>query len=213
MSNVSKSFWKFSKTEIISVVIIVLILIAISIPNFASSIVRYRDQVRSDDLLTLQKALDSYRSDAGYFPQSTSDGRMIACQDKNGPKEYDKKGNLVIKLVPCQWGIDPLTDIEKGGSKIYLDRIPEDPQGASGIHYTYLSDGQRYQLLVSFEDKDEPGYDQKVADRGVSCGERNCNVERVVNVPPYITIEEYDLQLYCQQFPKDAKCKGVHLSQ
>jgi hypothetical protein len=168
--------------------------------------------VRRDDLQTLQKALDSYRSDFGFYPKSTPDGRMIACQDKNIPKEHDKNGKFVVKIAPCEWGVDPLTDIEKGGSKVYLDKLPMDPQEASGVHYTYFSDGERYQLFVSFEDKSEPEYDQKVVKLGVSCGERVCNVERAVNVPPYMAIEEYDLQLYCSQHPEDKpKCTNVQI--
>ncbi len=63
--------------------------------------------------------------------------------------------------------------------------------------------------MASLESPDEAGYDQKLVDRNVSCGNRTCNLGRVDNVPLYISIEEYNLRVYCVTHPKDAKCINV----
>jgi type II secretory pathway pseudopilin PulG len=179
----------FSKSEIISLVVIFLVLIGVSWPNFALSLRRSRDQIRRDDMGNIQAAIDAYYDDYGMFPASTDDGKIIAC--KNGS---------------CDWGKDTWVNLTPGVNKVYMKVIPTDPNYKSGTNYLYFSDGSRYQLLGALEGADEPSYDVKLADRKVMCGNKICNMGRVNNVPMYITIEEYDLQIHCAQHPKDIKC-------
>jgi type II secretory pathway pseudopilin PulG len=192
---------KFSKGEIISIAIIFLGLIGISWPNFALSLRRARDQVRRDDIGNLQQAITDYYSDYGLYPSSTADGRIIACK---GSAQNGK-----ITLVACAWGHDTWVNLTPGVNKVYMKTLPGDPSQPQGVNYVYFSDGSRYQIYASFEGKDEPEVDLKVTALGIKCGSRVCNVGRAVNVPLYISIQEYDLQIYCGQHPNDTKCKGV----
>ena len=189
---------RFSKPEIISIALIFLILIVISWPNFSSSLRRARDQVRRDDIGNIQTAITDYYTDYGIYPASTSDGRMVVCK---GPVISGK-----TTLVACNWGKDPWVSLTPGTNKTYVHTLPGDPNQPQGVNYAYFSDGSRYQLLASFEGKDEPEYDSKLVARGVMCGTRVCNVGRAVSVPLYISIQEYDFQIYCGQHPKDVKC-------
>lgn len=195
----------FTKNELISVIIIFIILITVSWPNFALSLRRARDQTRRDDIGNIQAAIDAYYADYGVFPLSTEDGKMVVCKNPNstGIPGGDSK---LIDLIACTWGQDAWLNLTPGVNKTYMSRLPGDPNNAKGVNYVYFSDGSRYQLFASLESADEPGYDAKLAARHVKCGTRECNLGRVNNVPMYITIEEYDLQIYCGQHPKDIRC-------
>ena len=188
----------FSKPEIISLLVIFFVLVAVSWPNFALSLRRARDQVRRDDVGNIQAAITDYYADYGIYPSSTSDGRIIACKD---PAQNGK-----ITLIPCNWGKDPWINLTTGVNKVYMNRVPGDPNQPQGVNYDYFSDGSRYQIFASFEGKDESEVDPKVIAMGFKCGTRVCNVGRAINVPLYISIPEYDLQIYCGQHPKDLKC-------
>lgn len=199
----------FSKQEIVGLLIIFLILIGVSWPNFALSLRRARDQIRRDDIGNIQAAIGAYYSDYGIYPASTEDGKIIACKDPSEDSSkptFDVNGNPEIKLVPCNWGRDTWINLTPGVNKTYLKVIPGDPEYDKGISYAYFSDGSRYQLMGSLESSDEPGYDEKLFERSVSCGARTCNMGRNQNVPLYISIEEYNLQIHCATYPKDLKC-------
>jgi type II secretory pathway pseudopilin PulG len=189
-----KSMNFFSRSEVISIIVIFLILIAVSWPNFALSLRRARDQVRRDDIGQIQSAIDEYYADYGVFPMSTSDGRMIVCK---GPGE---------NLIACNWGHDTWINLTPGVNKVYMNVLPGDPNLSYGTTYDYFSDGSRYQLFGALEGIDEPGYDAKLAVRGVKCGNKICSIGRANNVPLYMSIEEYDLQIYCAAHPGSAKC-------
>jgi type II secretory pathway pseudopilin PulG len=184
----------FSKPELISVILIFLVLVAVSWPNFSLSMRRARDQIRRDDIGNIQSAIDEYYADYGIFPASTTDGKMVVC-----------KGSSEAQ-VPCDWGRDTWINLTPGVNKVYMKVLPGDPKLSDGTSYYYSSDGSRYQLFGSLEGVDEPEYDAKLAARGVKCGDKVCNIGRANNVPLYITVEEYGLQILCSQHPKDPKC-------
>lgn len=186
----------FTKSEIISLIIIFAVLIGVSWPNFSLSLRRARDQVRRDDIGAIQGAIDDYYLDYGIFPASTPDGKMMVCP-----------GQKV-----CVWGKDPWISLTPGVNKTYMSTLPGDPNLNKGTTYLYFSDGSRYQLFASQEGSDEPEYDTKLAARGVKCGNKICNTGRANNVPLYITVEEYGLQILCSQHPKDAKCLNRQIS-
>lgn len=169
----------FSKSEIISLFVIFLILIAISIPNFVVSLRRARDQVRKDDLGGLVPALGLYHEDFGIFPLSSSDGRIVACK---------KSGNLVVNYIPCNWGVDAFD--------AYMPLLPRDPDYQKGAGYRYISDGSRFQIYVSLENNDDPEYDPKIIARNLMCGNLICNAGRGYGrTPTNISLEEYEAQL------------------
>ncbi len=167
----------FNKEETISIIIIFTILIMISIPNFASSIRRSRDQVRRDDMGALSDALTSYRDDFGAFPAS-KDGMILGCKKDGDKSQVSKDGKPLVNLVPCQWGKDSLVDLTPGSSKVYLKIMPSDPDLNKGVTYTYFSDGSTYQVFASFEEEDEAEYDKRIVARNIACGVKVCNTGR-----------------------------------
>lgn len=191
----------FSKIEMLSVVVIFLILVGISWPNFTVSLRRARDQIRRDDMGLVQTAITNYYTDHGYYPPSSPDGKFIVCKDGSG------------NPIACEWGqewVSPVfTDKKVYVDKVYMKNLPQDPNFASGTSFAYFSDAGRYQLFGALEGTDEPEYDSKLVARGIACGNKVCNIGRAYNVPLYMTIEEYNLMVYCSQKPKDPKCVNV----
>lgn len=168
----------FSKLEIRALVVIFLILVAISIPNFITSLRRARDQVRKDDMGALEHALGDYFADFRSFPLNSSDGKIAACKNPGDKVEIDKTGRLVVNFVPCEWGRDAIVDLTPGSTKEYMHILPRDPNYQKGATYQYLSDGQRFQIFVSLEGKDEPEYDPQIIARNIMCGNVICNAGR-----------------------------------
>lgn len=179
----------FSKPELISILVIFLILVVVSLPNFILSMRRARDQIRRDDIGNIQAAIDEYFDDYGIFPASSPDGKLAVCKGV------------------CTWGKDTWINLTPGVTKTYMKVIPGDPYLNKGVSYSYFSDGSRYQLLAYLEGgKDEIEYDGRLEARGVKCGEKICNLGRANNVPLYISVEEYGLQVLCSQHPDNEKC-------
>ena len=180
----------FSRSEIISLVVILAILIAVSVPNFIVSLRRARDQVRRDDMGTLVHALDEYLADVKALPPAAPDGRIMDCLRPGDKPVKDKKGNWTFDPIPCDWGKDSLTDVVSG--KNYMSILPGDPDYQKGLKYLYFSDGNRYQIYAAMEGADEPEVDPKIIALGLACGNKVCNVGRSYNVPNDISIVEYD---------------------
>lgn len=180
----------FSKSEIRALIVIFLILVAISIPNFAISLRRARDQVRKDDMGALQKALGEYFVKFRQFPSSSEDGRIVACKNPGDEITLDKYGRIQGNLVPCDWGKDRFEDLTSGGQTVYMNILPREPNYQKGAAYRYVSDGQHTQIFVSLEGKDEPEYDQKIIARGISCGDLVCNAGRSYGCPTDKTFEQ-----------------------
>lgn len=183
----------FSKSEGIAVAVIFLILIGISVPNFVVSLRRARDQVRKDDMGALIHALGEYTADFGEFPAGSPDGKILACKRSGDVVTKDKKGQLVVNLIPCEWGKDIFKDLTPDSTKVYMQIMPQDPDyNKNGAVYRYYSDGDRYQILVALEGKDEVEIDSAVVARNISCGVRICNSGRAFNCPIDMSIEDYD---------------------
>ena len=180
----------FTKSEKISLLIIFIILIAVSVPNFVVSLRRARDQVRRDDMGVLVHALDEYVADNRSLPLASPDGRIMDCLASGDKPFQDKKGFWVVNPIPCEWGTDALADLITG--KVYMPILPRDPGYQKGSNYLYFSDGNRYQLYAAMEGMDEAEVDSKIIARNLICGVAVCNVGRSYNVPTDISIEEYD---------------------
>lgn len=181
----------FTKNELIGIVAIFLVLIAVSVPNFALSLRRARDQVRRDDLGALVHALDEYVSDFGELPPASPDGRIMDCVKPGDTVKIDKKGRLVVDLVPCNWGRDALVDLTPGSSKVYMPILPRDPDYNKGVTYIYFSDGSHYQIFAYMEGgRDEADYDPVIVGRNIMCGVKVCNVGREYGCPVSKTLQE-----------------------
>ena len=187
----------FTKSELISVVIIFTVLAAISIPNFILSLTKSRDQSRKDDLGTMVSALDNYYTDFGEFPKSSPDGKIVACKKPEDQVKVDIKGHVIVNLIPCEWGKDSIVDFTPGSTKVYIAQIPRDPDYLTrGSSYLYFSNGIRYQLYASLESHDWDEYDPKIEARHLLCGTKICNIGRSFSqTPTDISIEEYEIKL------------------
>lgn len=154
---------KFTQQEIKVTAIIFFILILISTPNFISSMRRSRNQIRRDDLGSMQRMIDSYYAKYKVFPTSTADGKILACGG------------------PCEYGQDQFYNI---------GRIPGDPQSAKGVSYVYFSGIDMYQIFIYQEGENEIEYSPLIEARGVKCGTKICNTGRSYNCAVDKSIEE-----------------------
>jgi hypothetical protein len=183
----------FSKSEIISVAVIFVILVAVSIPNFIISLRRARDQVRRDDMGALVGALAEYVPYFQAFPASSADGRIVDCLTSGEKPVKDKTGGIILNAIPCDWGKDAFVNLLTG--KVYMPILPREPDYQKGAKYLFFSDGERYQIYAAMEGIDEPEVDTKIIALGLKCGIKICNVGRSFSVPTNISIEEYGKSL------------------
>jgi len=189
-----KGMKPFTKSEIISLVVIFLVLIAVALPKFATSLKLSRDQIRRDDMGALNHAFDEYLAEFNNaLPAATVDGRIIDCLAPGDKPVKNANGGWNYNPVPCEWGKDAFTNLITGG--VYISHLPTDPDYQKGVSYLYLTDGNRYQIYASMEDKSEPEVDPKIIARNLSCGTRICNMGRSYNIPTDISIEAYDQML------------------
>lgn len=180
---------KFSKSEFISLLIIFLILIGISVPNFIVSLRRSRDQTRRDDMGIMQQILGGYFVEHLSYPLSSDDGRILNCLKPGEKPVKDSKGIWIYDLIPCAWGTETFKNLLT--DRVYLDLLPRDPDYQNGASYLYISDGERYQVYAAMEGMDEAEIDPKIVARGLPCGNKTCNIGRSYNIPTDISIEEY----------------------
>ena len=167
---------RFSKSEIISLALIFIILIGVSLPNFIVSLRRARDQVRRDDLGALVHSLDEYYAELGAFPPSSPDGKIMDCLKPGDSPYQDKKGRWIFSPISCEWGKDAFMNLISG--KAYMTILPREPHWEEGASYRYISDGERYQLFAAMEGKNEAEVDPKILAKNLSCGNKICSVGR-----------------------------------
>lgn len=78
----------------------------------------------------------------------------------------------------------------------FLPAIPKDPQSSKGLEYIYISNGRRFQIFASLEDKKQDEYNTAVEARGISCGTRICNFGRAYGKTPLDkSLEEYENEI------------------
>ncbi len=182
----------FSRSEVKSLIVIFLVLFAVSVPNFVVSIQKSRDQIRRDDMGSLENALGQYLADFEALPPSSPDGRIVNCL-KDGDIPYkNEKGLWTFEAIPCEWGKDSFKNQITG--RVYLPNLPGDPDYEKGAKYLYFSDGDRYQIYAAMTVKNQAEIDPRIVARNLLCGEMVCNIGRSYNVPIDVSIEEYDKQ-------------------
>ena len=155
---------KFTKTEtkIISTIFIVLIFF-ISI-NILVSLRKGRDANRKNDISAMQGAVDTYLQKYREFPKSTVDGKIIGCFNED--PRFDPVTDVVLNAIPCECGVSTFENIKV---------LSRDPSFAKGRGYLYISDGDKYEIYVSLEGKNEAEYDKSVVVKNLQCGSSICN--------------------------------------
>lgn len=171
-----KKYKLFTKGEWISLIVIFALLIAVSIPNFAASLRRSRDQNRRDDLGAMVASLRQYRADLDSFPLSSEDGKVMNCLKPGDAPYKNEKGFWVVNPIVCEWGKDAFRNLIS--ENVYLNALPIDPDSGEGASYLYFSDGSRYQIFASMEGMDEAEVDPRIIARNLPCGNRVCNAGR-----------------------------------
>lgn len=166
------------KTEILFIGAMLLIIAVATSLNLLNSYRVSRDTQRKGDVQTVANALEAFLKDYDTYPES-SEGRIVACIQG---KEFR----------PCEWG-------EVFDEK-YLKNLPRDPHFQDGVQYRYESNGRRFQIYASLEDPEEAEFDQKIHERGLSCGTQICNFGKSSGVTPLDkTIESYENELLLKQ--------------
>jgi type II secretory pathway pseudopilin PulG len=188
----------FTKKESIGVGIIIIILIAVSIPNFMISLARARDAQRINDVNAVYYALASYQGVMNSYPLSTTDGRIIGC--KGPDTKYDEILKTWLNLRICEWGVDGLVNLVDPSSTPFINALPYDPRYKDGYSYIFISNGRRFQIYATLERKDQDQYSPNIERLKLKCGNQICNFGRASGDTPLdMSIEEYNNKLLEQE--------------
>jgi hypothetical protein len=158
----------FSKSEIKSISLILLVLFSVTIYNMLISLRRGRDATRKNDIYAVEKALDTYYQKYRVYPLATGDGKIVGCFDEE--VKLDSAGKPINPVV-CDWGISSFEEIKT---------MPRDPYAKKGTHYLYVSDGKSYKFYVALEGEDEAEYTPAILSQNLQCGSQICNYGRGV---------------------------------
>lgn len=113
----------FTLIEMIIVVTIILILVAIAVPNYQQSIVRARETVLRQDLYTLRSVINQYTEDKQKAPQSLED-LVSAGYLKLIPKDPITNSNTTwqVEQEDVMMSVDQtqpgITDVHSGSGSI-----------------------------------------------------------------------------------------------
>jgi type II secretion system protein G len=125
-----RSYKGFTLIELLIVIAIILILIAIALPNFLEAQIRAKVTRAKADMRTISIALESYYLDWGQYTQD---------HDPDEVGDPDSQGLLQLTT--------PLT---------YLPQIPQDPFAQPNGLLDPADDEVAYELLTSENDVDDP---------------------------------------------------------
>lgn len=180
--------FKFKKSEILGVTVIFILLIVMTINNFEISRKNERDVLRNANLGNLAIALERYKADYGQYPLSDDNGKIIACRGENTDTLKDSLGKPVYldnakkanvkDLVVCHWGEDYFGDPMDENAPKYIDILPKDPKYDEGYGFRYESDGNYYNLYVSYERNSTIDYSKNVLEKKILCNQKVCNAGR-----------------------------------
>jgi type II secretion system protein G len=126
------------------VMIILGVLASLVAGNFFTSLKKARYARRKSDLQSIQKALEGYYEDKQEYPK------------------FNIFASPGLKLCETK------ADTDCGTEKVYMQRIPNDPQTVNSYSYYYPATGDQYKLYSCIEnDQDEgqgilqSGYDSR----------------------------------------------------
>lgn len=150
----------FTLIELMVTIVILGTLSTLGISTFRSSQSKSRDIKRKSDLAEVSTSLEYYANDAGTYPSSSPDGKILACGGT------------------CEWGSPFVSSVN--AKTVYMQSLPKDTK--PGSSYRYEKTGKGYMLYAYLETEFDPDRDTNIA---VSCGEHMCNyVLRSTNLTP-----------------------------
>jgi hypothetical protein len=173
--------------DILVIFFIFLLVFLANLQGFITSLKRERDTQRILDLGNLEKGLEKYKEDFGFYPLSSDDHHIVACVGLDTKIATDKNGMALttsfrkpkyVGLVACRWGQDPLGDALDLSYPAYLGTIPADPHINKGDTYFYVSDGTTYSIFASLELRGEKDFSKTILKKKIKCGKRYCNFGR-----------------------------------
>ena len=194
----------FTRSELISVLVIMTLLTIVSVFNLRVSLRRARDAQRISDVNAIVDAIAKFGGDFGFYPPSSEDGRILACKGDNydavvaSMSEDDfNLAKYFEGLRPCNWGEDVLTDLSDATYKPYLDKIPSDPGNKINTNYLYISNSNHFQVFAHLEGgASESQYKPEVENRNLACGSQICNFGNSLGATPLDkTLEQYENEL------------------
>jgi hypothetical protein len=167
-----------TRPETLVTTVILLIILGLSLLNFAKAQVLARDVQRKNDLKYVASSLLDYLEDMQQFPQS-KDGKILACTNSDG------------SLRGCDWGVDNVESTQGA----YIKPLSQDPkEKEQGFKYLYISDTRHFQLYAHLERPDDDEYNPKIVARNLQCGTGICNfgVSSSFDVPLDKSLEEFE---------------------
>ncbi len=193
----------FTKQETITVSLIFLVVFTVTFLNMQTSLRRARDAQRKGDLGDISNALEKFRNELGFFPLAEN-GKIKMCKASNFNEILEKvKSKEVFDtelfyqgLRGCEWGKDGLYDVLDDSVPAYMKTLPSDPKTPKGINYIYLGNSNRFQLYTYLEgENEESGYDNRIVDRQLKCGNKICSFGKAYSVPMERDINDYEKEL------------------
>lgn len=157
----------FSKNEIQSISLILVILFGVIFLNMSVSLRKGRDSIRKNDISAIEKALDTYYQKYRIYPLSSENGEIIGCFNEEAI--LDKKTGYPVNTLICKWGE---SNFESN------NLIPRDPKYKNGSSYLYISNGKKFEFYISLEGKDEAEYTPLIVSKNLHCGNKICNYGR-----------------------------------
>jgi hypothetical protein len=153
------SIFDWKKSEIVTVVVILMMIFGISYVQLLTSQMKARDAQRKADVELVARALERYYLDYKEYPVATDGGRMVAC---------GKDGSEI-----CNWGSnDSIVDAD---NVEYLKGISSDPFAYKGQKYVYTCDEskQNFKIYIALEYKRDKGIRSNLTQE---CGDKiQCN--------------------------------------
>lgn len=160
----------FNKNEFKFVVVTLAVIIAATLVNLNISYRKSRDMQRKSDIRSIYDNLLLFEKDYGFFPESTEDGKLVACD-----RESDGENGFIFH--PCEYLQSDFMNIT----------LPTDPSHLDGRAYFYISNGESFQILASLESKREDEYSAGIEGRNIACGNNICNFGR--SNSPHVSLE------------------------
>lgn len=160
---------RFSKIETKVISAILFVLSVVIVINMQASLRKGRDNIRKNDIYSVEKAIDTFYQKYKFYPESTADGKIVGCFPSG--IVYDKITGMPINMEVCEWGKSSFEEIKT---------LPMDPNSEKGTAYFYKSDGDNYMFYISLEGKSEAEYTESIANLNLQCGVSICNYGRGV---------------------------------